>query len=1080
MRKAIVFLLCFRMFVVECQNIENLVIKLPSQKISVDSIFSLLKVQHNLVVSYSNRYLKKKEIYFSTNELSVKEVIGKIADLNNLNYIVHGNKIILYPQKKILINGTLKDSKTNEIIAGAVVKIVHKNQGMITDESGYYSIPVEAGKKNNIQYSFIGYKSLDIVVTAFFDTAIYIKLEKDTTQIDAVNINKKKHEYLQLDIGRPVQTIDAKEISSQSINNASDLLLASLSGVWAVKSSGMPGDHINVRIRGVNSIFGNVDPLYVIDGVTVPSMNLNSLGVADLNIHDIENISVLKDVSSAALYGFQGGNGVVMIDTKKGDRGNHLQFSSKFGIESFNRRYELMNTKDFLASINLNKTYQISNIYKYYPEYSDTLKNENMQNKIFQTGIIKEYQLSGSFNVHKVHYYISGNYYDHSGIIVNSLYKRYTVLANAETQFTDKISVSIGYRNSIQNNKDNLDSYGGNNIIFQGINKSPLIKSTPLIYYGDYYGLNKRNYTEIGYEVEPTDSIIKNTSKKEDNTSYTLRGSLSIKLTENFIITVFSDFTKREIDYSSDILHYFLGIEHMTPYVMKPNIYQTNIKLRSDEDIALLNNQIRMNWEKKIELHEFMVTAGCKIYKDKAHWRSYSNVSNLDNNVRNVDEMYIRNSLSVFGPGGTVVRDIKSFLGNVVYSYNQKYFVSAAANYEMLKEGKYINYEALFPSVACSWDLAKEYRFNLPGWINQLQLRVDWGRSGNYSLNSLSYIQTDSSYYYYSNSYYKGLGIREYGNPLLKPEMVEGYDFGLDLDCFKNSRLILNVDFFSKTNSNLIILRDIPKYYGNGKIFYNIGEMNSSGQEFSIEVIPIWTKKIQWFSRFNWSVNKQYVKKLVDNKTINIAGNNFFPDFTIRQNEKLGNISGYKIIGPWTADDETNSPDYPHAGNYKFTSTKVSLGNSFPDQTWNWNNIFRYDNFSVGILWYASLGARKYNATRAATYAAGTNRDVNNILQGNNAAMFNPEFYRTSFFVEDASFIKLKQLVFTYESKKKLFNSVGLLLTLSFENLVTFTKYKGYDPEASIYSDNRFSDNSVDKGAFPNPRGMYLSLTLNY
>ena len=237
---------------------------------------------------------------------------------------------------------------------------------------------------------------------------INIILRPSTSQIQEVKVTSKKPDYYHIDVGRPVQTIDALEMKEQSINNASDILMARLSGVWATKTSGLPGDHVSVRIRGISSLFGSVDPLYVVDGVSVPIVNLNTLGIADLNIHDIENITVLKDASSEALYGFQGGNGVVMIQTKQGDKENYIEFTSRYGVERNTKYYNLMGTKDFLASMDSSKKKIRIEIRNSYPPYSDSLSNENMQKKIFQDGINKEYQLAGSGSVKGFNYYISG------------------------------------------------------------------------------------------------------------------------------------------------------------------------------------------------------------------------------------------------------------------------------------------------------------------------------------------------------------------------------------------------------------------------------------------------------------------------------------------------------------------------------------------------------------------------------------------------------------------------------------------------------------------------------------------------
>ena len=844
-------------------------------------------------------------------------------------------------------------------------------------------------------------------------------------------------------------------------------------------------------------MFGSVDPLYVIDGVSVPIVNLNSLGIADLNIHDIENVTVLKDASSGALYGFQGGNGVIIIDTKQGGKENHLEFTTKFGFEYFNKRYDLMDTKDFLASLDSSQNKFNLGIRQYYPVYSNTQSSENMQNEIFKVGIIKEYQLSGSGNVKDINYYVSGNYYSHTGIIVNSDYKRYSVSANVEKKFADRASAEIGYRGSLQKNLDNLDTYGGNNLIFQGINKAPLIKSTPDSMYWYNYDPTSRYlvnriylppyYTSLlGREL--TDSLINN-KKSLNISSQTFRASGKVKITDDIFINAATSLTLRSSDYLTYIRHYY--IYNYTQWAF-PDYY-----LSSTENVVILNSQININLHKKIGGHEFNVISGCKFYKDNIYW----NLDSSNNSVENynmANETYIRGSSLIHGPRGSVIRDINSYLGNFIYNYKQTYFVSFAGNYENIKEGLYLNTAAFFPSVALNWDVAREFNTGLLPWLNHFNLYANWGRSGNYPLNSLSDDLYGQAYQIINSKIDTGYSVRQLGNHGLKPEMVEEHDFGTSIDLFKNSRVIITSSLYYKTNSNLIIMRNIPAYYGGGQMFGNIGKLQTNGFELGLEVIPVLTQHFLWYSKFNFSTNHETIKQLADYSSIDIPSTDMlYPDFTINVNGTLGNIMGYKILGPWTNADQAallKNPlhtQYVNINGYKFlnadasdatisTSDKVALGSSIPAYTWNWYNSFSYKNFGVEMIWYAVMGTSKYNATRAASFATGTNRGVNKLISDSSRIFTNPIFYQSSFFVENNSFLRLKELTFSYQPSKKFFNTANLKFSLSFENLVTITPYKGYDPEAAIYTDNTFSDNAIDRGAFPNPQAVYLSITLKF
>jgi hypothetical protein len=295
----------------------------------------------------------------------------------------------------------------------------------------------------------------------------------------------------------------------------------------------------------------------------------------------------------------------------------------------------------------------------------------------------------------------------------------------------------------------------------------------------------------------------------------------------------------------------------------------------------------------------------------------------------------------------------------------------------------------------------------------------------------------------------------------------------------------------------LLIQRDIPLYYGGGSFYQNIGEMKNIGVEFSLELTSVDQPDFGWMLRMGYSTNNQYITKLYEGEAISF--NNIdvlYPDFYAEENQTLGAITGYSYQGIWDDDihsDEVNGYQKYFESNGlaylkldtlnlgKITEDdKTVIGNSIPDFTCNWINVIRYKNFTCEMLWYAVIGVDKYNATKAATYVTGTNAAVRDIVLNTLNYMRSRYFYESSFFVEDASFIRLKTLSFTYSQPKKIASRIGIEYTLSFENLITLTRYTGYDPEATIYTNNNFTDNAMDRGSYPNPQGIYFSINLSF
>ncbi len=482
----------------------------------------------------------------------------------------------LSAQNTYSIQGIVKDESNGDTLIGVTVLLKGTQKGILSNAKGIYSLNLLPGDYNLV-FSYTGYETKEVPVSLKGNLNINITLKPAITTIEEVKVTGQRKFFGNMEYGREIPSISSKVIEKQSINNASDILHASVAGVWATKTSGSPGDHEKIRIRGQSSFFSSAEPLYVVDGVPVPIVNMSSLGIADLNIHDIDNVTILKDASSTALYGFQGGNGVVLIDTKKGGE-NEINFSTKYGIQWFDNFYDLMDTKDFLASLQLAKNNFHSFLYEYYPGYSDTPKDDNWQKEIFRTGFTKEYQLSASGTVKKIKYYLSGNYTNQGGILPNASYRRYTFSSKFSRVFWKKFAIEAGYRGSLQENNDNQDIYLGNPLLIQGITKSPCIRSTPNSCYQDTLG--DPPYIRIYYNYpalnqrESVQSIIANNNHSLRISSHDLSGSARLQLTDH------------------------LSLNAMESLMLRYSIYDYHAEaviVKSNEDVFLFNHQYNIS-----------------------------------------------------------------------------------------------------------------------------------------------------------------------------------------------------------------------------------------------------------------------------------------------------------------------------------------------------------------------------------------------------------------------------------------------------------------------------------------------------
>ena len=1107
------------------------------------SIVILFFFLHSLFLyAINNNRYEEKEIKFSQSSLTVKQALDEICKLSEINVtynvkesfldlqltlpthsltiqealaiiqkqapvdIIFNNNNITVKGRELNISyqlkGTVKDMNTNEILVAANVFIPGTKRGVVTGNDGQFSLQLAPGNYE-LEFRYIGYKTKRLIVNLFEDKTLNVLLKATKKEIGEVRIIGTFGEIENMDIGRPIEQIGSKTINQLNTNVVNDALHGRINGVWTTKVSGAPGDHSRIRIRGINSVFGSIDPLYVVDGMIIPIVNAKTLGISDLNTHDIESITVLKDASSTALYGFMGGNGVILVETKKGGGETKFNFNIKEGIQWFSKRYSLMNAEDFYNTLELSDKlintpfytvypYARPPKYELYPYYRDSLGNtlgsDDFQEELFQRGSITEYQLSGQGSSKIINYYLSGNYFTHKGIVTNTQYDKYSFIANLSKIFGDKLSLRLLYKGSLQENKNNLDTYMGNPVIYKGINYEPGYRFTPdsflrnsdRFYYNE--SLWRQGYTmqRLADHLYSPDMLFYGQSKTKTERSNAINSHGIYRITSDLSFHAGLSLAFKNIRYKSYL-----------PGSRDPEKY-----LSSNEQFVIFNQQYDIRYEKLHNNHSISAFIRYRNYKDNAYWKVDS-LMNIDlEGLKPEDNIYSRGSQAIFGEKGSVIRAINSTILNLNYSYKKKYSFSAIANFDHLREGHYIDEKKTFYSLAVDYDLSKEKILSIPAWINALHLCANIGHVGNYFLNSLSNDLYTTREYTANNQNSKAVFISNLANHYLKSEKVTEYNFGTDIALFKD-RMILSGDYYMKYYNNLMVQRTIPYYYYAGRFFQNIGEMENKGFELSLEITPFERSDFFWTIKFGFASNNQVITKLYEGESINFNYDDvLFPDFYALENETLGDITGYKYQGIW--DDSLHSENV--SGDIKYiefkklaylkldtldtnnitVDDKTIIGNSIPDFTCNWINIIRYKNFTCEMLWYAVIGVDKYNATRACTYITGTNSHVRQLVMDTMNFHCNNVFYESSYFVEDAGFIRLKTLSFRYHQPGKFFGKVDIEYSVSFENLVTLSRYSGYDPEASIYTNNNFSDNAIDKGSYPNPKGVYFSVNLGF
>ena len=1142
MRIFLILCLISLMFIKTFSQVDNKVINIkiatPASGSTSKTIIENLVNNYGFLITYqSNDPVLDYPVQLpKTDSITVKELLDVLQ--NNLPYeFLFKNEYIILRKKdlpkKLELKGKVRSAENpnDPVIANIFIK--EKRIGQSTDLHGEYMLKIPPGNYI-VEFSCIGYKKVSRNINLYTNQELNILLEEVYYDIKQVEVTRNRKKVLEeLDVGRNIERIESKTIKQINFNNPTDALQGRINGVWTTRVSGAPGDHQKVRIRGINSLFAAVDPLYVVNGVQVPVVNLSSLGIGDINSRDIESIIVLKDVSSTAYYGYQGGNGVVKIETKKGGGKNQIHFYSKIGIQNIKKKYPLMNSDEFLHTI-LNIDSVFPNRSKFprhhtyglemmvitefgfekrwmdvnrfvYPYPYDTVEyiSDDWQEEIFQTGLIQEYQLAFQGSKKKTKYYVSGNFYDHEGVVIHSNYRKYSYSANFSNSLFKNFSIDYSGFGSYQENTNNLDNYLGNKIIFQGINIEPE--------YNILSEAEKRDFQTYPYDPSTATPGFFDMYRKQEMYAFYSENMPDLYINNFPDARFFFALREQNLDVLSN--NYSLGLKYQihnnilisnrSSFSHKRYTYESTIRIdtsyegakhyQSIEKYRVLSNIFDVNYLKELSNNVFSFNASYRFYEDQVKWDVDSVQGfNLDEIDRTTDG-YVRGSNAIYGKSSNIIRDINSLIFHAKFLFKNKYTISAFANIDRLKEGNFINAQEIFPSVAINWDISREYWMSSIQRLNELSVFANWGKVGNYPLNSLSNDIYSESKLFNGQDFEKTTYISNLANHGLKHEEAEEFNIGFKIKAFQN-RLFFDANFYTKENRNLIINRDIPYYYGGGFGMINLGNMRHNGFELSVDANLVETSKFTWNTIFGYSFDKQRVTNIYqDHDTLFFHSDEILiPEFYIAKNAHLGDIVGYKYEGCWTEkDEEVQDPNFiNHMGvkYYKVDTVnpelieddKVIIGNSIPDFTCHWINNFQYKNITMNMHWYAVLGVDKFNATRASTYYTHLNKEIKTFVQDTMSHFMDPVFYASSYFVEDASFIRLKTLSIIYTPKKELFKVVKAIFSLSFENILTITRYKGYDPEATVYTDNSFSDNALDIGAYPTPRSVFFGIDLTF
>lgn len=949
------------------------------------------------------------------------------------------------------IKGVINDEQ-GETIIGASVIIKGEDTGTTSDMDGRFTL--EAPEGAILVISYIGYHTLEVKVRK--RSLLRVVLKEDNQLLDEVVVvgygTVKKS-----DLTGAVSGVSNRQYKNQPVQRVENILQGRTPGVEVTATSGMPGASMKVRVRGTTSINKSSDPLYVIDGI------ISSSGLDGINPSDIQSMEILKDASSTAIYGSRGSNGVILITTKQGSEGKaQVTFDASVGLSTVRKQYDLLNAYEYATALNDirgSSTISAEDL----EAYKNGTKGINWTDLLTRTGITQDYRLAISGGNEKVKYLISGNVLDQEAVTIMSDYKRYGIRANIDSEVKPWLTISAKL-NASSLHKHNEG--GANWLHVTNFSPTMELKDPETGVY------NTDPYNMVG--SNPYGEIVVNNS---DSYSYNLNANLTLlfKIMKGLTLSVQGGY-----DY-----------DNSPSYSFRSKLDSPGAINSASNTSALHNywqNTNNLTWQKQFGNHSFTAMA---VWEISRSWDSQlkgtgSNLNNESVGYWNLGNAAIRdasNSYTEFSLASGIVR--------ANYDYKKRYFITAALRADGSSKFQGDNKWGYFPSAAIAWDIAQESFMSNQHVLDQLKLRASFGVTGNQDIAAYSTLGmlSGASYGWGTSTSSTGYWGNQFATPDITWEKTYQYDLGLDLSL---GGFNITVDWFKKQTKDLLFQKQVPKYNGGGTYWVNQGKLNNTGVEMSLTTFPV-KGAVTWET----SLNASYVK----NEVADLAGD----DFVLTANYsdlggplqimKPGYPMGSFYVYQWKGFDDKGANLYQKAdGSLTTNPTSDDLvvkGQASPKWTVGWNNTVTWKNWTLNVFFNAATGYDRLNISRfMAASMTGVSRFITlrdayfkgwdhvankaDALYPSLTNTDNKSYANSDFWLEDASFIKLKNISLSYRIPRRVLKFASVQLSVSAQDLFTITRYKGMDPE--VYT----SYDGLDYGAYPIPRTITFGAKIRF
>ena len=1005
------------------------------------------------------------------------------------------------------ISGTVTDDQGEAVISGTV-KVKNGSTGTITDINGKYTLSVPSNA--TLVFSYIGYITQEFKVSELKSNVLNVVLQSDTKALDEVVVvgygTMRKS-----DLTGSISTAKGKDMLKAQSFNALDGLKGKVAGVNIFSNTGQPGGESRVIIRGISTINASASPLYVVDGVVMSNFEL-------LNPNDIESIEVLKDASSAAIYGARGANGVIMVTTKRGNAGKgvHVSYDGSLSIGKMARKIDVMDANEWMSTFkqgleNANEfqgknfTTDLSQIFtdeRLFNADGSPKYNTNWQDEASRTAISHNHQISIQRTGEGSSIGAFINYTDQQGILLNSYFKRINAKLAYDDKPTDWLSTSVNLLvNHTWGNRTSDNPYG-QGALRTMIEQLPFL---PVKLDGEYTQTNIINTSSIlnnqtdpnsgkqGFSPEGVGNpveLLERMQAMQYRTQIFGNAALTFHLMKGLDLK-----TQFGIDYHNN------RDANYTPFTPRPMINQ------SSEGAASANNSNSLYWQeetyltyvKDINKHHINAMAGMS-------WQEYNYTKFEASDSKYIDDFYGYYNLGSGTNRPSVGNDydkwaMNSYFLRFAYTYKDRYSATVTGRVDGSSKFGENNKYAFFPSAGLAWNVIQEDFMQDQNTISNLKLHTSYGLTGNSEIDTYKSLASVSSGTLLINDVRAPYSyISSMANPDLKWEKTGQFDVGFEIGFWQN-RLSFDLAYYNKKTTDLLLDCPIPHTTGFTTVYKNIGSVRNQGMDLMISARPVQTQDFNWSSTINLNFNKNKILQLGDNNE-DIEMNSWVggSESILRVGENMSSFYGYRRLGVYTEEDFNNGLcEKNQIGRAKRTDKKEIIGKGMPDWTGSWINNFSYKNFDLTMDLQFVWGVETMQQFYHSTYDRfGITNGLSNILydayNGSNPNTMQQAVYLCnaghagqdttvdSQWIANGSYLRCNMLQLGYTFDSNVIGKIGLSalrLYASANNLflITASDFTGYDPEGTSQGDsNKFGQNMV---FFSYPRARTFTFGVN-